>query len=91
MISALRLVLLATSLLTLPVANVMAQQNNSPGTGGSALKTTTPGEPNNPQTAATPSTAAGGSALRTETTGTGKKVVPPTNPASTGVTGKQSQ
>lgn len=59
------------------IAGAMAQQDNQSMTGGSALKSTTPGNPNDARSAATASTGSGGSALKETTVGdTGKKVVP---------------
>jgi hypothetical protein len=71
-----RLVLLSAVLLTLPIAGTLAQQTNQSTTGGSALRSTTPGSPNDARSSAPDSTSSGGSTLKETTVGdTGKKVV----------------
>ena len=95
-----RSMLLAVGLLALSVVGATAQQSNTSGAAGDTLKSTTPGNPNDARSSGSAATSTAGSTLKTETVGdTGKKVVPPTNSASTGSpagtstgpTGKQPQ
>jgi hypothetical protein len=73
MTSILRLILPAAILLAFPVAGAMAQQND---TTGSALKSTTPGDPADARSSATTPHPTGGATLKTETKGdTGKMAV----------------
>ena len=69
-------VLLACGLAACFATAAIAQQNTE--TGGSTLKGTTRGDPNDARAAAAASNPSGGAALKAQTKGpTGKKVVPP--------------
>jgi hypothetical protein len=73
MTSILRSILPAAILLALPVAGAIAQQND---TNGSALKSTTPGNPADARSSATTAHPSGGATLKSETKGdTGKMAV----------------
>lgn len=97
MISIMRTIVLTAGLLTFPMAIAAAQQDNSDPNGGAALKSTTPGNPNDARSSAMASTPSGGSTLKSVTPGdTGKKVVPGSssqsaNAASGGSSGSQHQ